>query len=181
MRRVTLYRKIIFYWKLLKKSIVSFIGDDMLTHAAAISYYTVFSLPSMLLIVLWAAAQFYREVAVQEAIFQKITSMVGEQASQQVMATLEKLSVEEPTWLATVVGIGVLLFFATTVYDAMRTALNKIAQVTPSDSVGRNIWLALRVRFIACEHLFLSACLVDVGCHTLSSKSLFGCLDRRMV
>lgn len=144
-----MYRKIVFYWELIKKSIVSFIGDDMLTHAAAISYYTVFSLPSMLLIVLWAAAHFYGEVAVQEAIFQKITSMVGEQASQQIMSTLEKLSVQEPTWLATVVGIGVLLFFATTVYDAMRTALNKIAQVTPSDSVGRNIWLALRVRFIA--------------------------------
>jgi len=46
----------------------------MLTHAAAISYYTVFSLPSMLLIVLWTAAQFYKEDAVYDAIFEKITA-----------------------------------------------------------------------------------------------------------
>ena len=107
-----MYRKTIFYWKLLKESIVSFIADDMLTHAAAISYYTVFSLPSVLLIVLWVAAQFYREVAVQESIFQKITSLLGEQASQQIMSTLYKLSVQEPTWLATIVGIVMLLLIS---------------------------------------------------------------------
>jgi membrane protein len=135
--------------KLLKDSIISFINDDMLTQAAAISYYMVFSLPAMLLIVLWGAAQFYKEVAVHDAIFQKITSLLGEKAAEQIMSTIEKLSVQEPTWLATVVGIGVLLFFATTVYDSMRTALNIIAQVKTPDSVGLSIWMALRVRLIA--------------------------------
>lgn len=144
-----MYRKITFYWKLLKDSSVSFIGDDMLTHAAAISYYTVFSLPAMLLIVLWTAAQFYKEAAVHEAIFQKITSLLGEQAAKLIMSTIEKLSLQEPTWLATVVGVGVLLFFATTVFDAMRTALNKIAEVKTPDSVRLSIWMALRVRLIA--------------------------------
>ena len=144
-----MYRKIIFYLKLLQKSIISFIDNDMLTHAAAISYYTVFSLPAMLLIVLWSAAQFYKEAAVHDAIFQKITLLLGEQAAEQIMSTIEKLSLQEPTWLATVVGIGVLLFFATTVFDAMRTALNKIAQVKTPDSMRLSIWMALRVRLIA--------------------------------
>ena len=172
--RITLYRKIVFYWELLKESIVSFIGDDMLTHAAAISYYTVFSLPSMLIIVLWSAGKFYGEVAVQGEIFQKINSLVGEEASQQVLSILQKLNLQEPTWLTTVSGIVVLLFFATTVYDVIRTALNKIAQVTPSDSVGRNIWLALRVRFIAVALLvsssffLLVSLMLDVILSTLS-------------
>lgn len=144
-----MYSKIIFYRKLLKKSIVSFVSDDILTHAAAISYYMVFSLPSMLIIVLWSAAQFYKEAEVHEAIFQKITVLLGEQASEQIMLTIQKLSLQEPTWFATIVGIGMILFFATTVFDAMRTALNKIAQVESPDSVGRNIRLVLRVRFIA--------------------------------
>ena len=144
-----MYRKIIFYLKLLQKSIISFIDNDMLTHAAAISYYTVFSLPAMLLIVLWSAAQFYKEAAVHDAIFQKITLLLGEQAAEQIMSTIEKLSLQEPTWLATVVGIGVLLFFATTVFDAMRTSLNIIAQVKTPDSMRLSIWMALRVRLIA--------------------------------
>ena len=174
MRRITLYHKIVFYWKLLKASIVSFINDDMLTHAAAISYYTVFSLPAMLLIVLWTAAQFYKEAAVHEAIFQKITSLLGKQAAEQIMSTIEKLSLQEPTWLATVVGLGVLLFFATTVFDAMRTALNKIARVKTPDSVRLSIWMAFRVRLIAfglllsISFLLLVSLMLDVILSTLA-------------
>jgi membrane protein len=163
-----------FYWKLLKESIVGFISDDMLTHAAAISYYTVFSLPAMLLIVLWTAAQFYKEAAVHEAIFQKITSLLGKQAAEQIMSTIEKLSLQEPTWLATVVGLGVLLFFATTVFDSMRTALNKIAQVKTPDSVRLSIWMAFRVRLIAfglllsISFLLLVSLMLDVILSTLA-------------
>lgn len=145
----TVYSKLLFYWQVLKESIISFVGDNMLTHAAAISYYTVFSLPAILLIVLWTTAQFYIEVAVHDAISQKLTSLAGEQISQQIMSTIEKLSIQDPTWLATFTGIAVLLFFATTVFDAMRTALNEIAQVEAPNSVVLNIWMALRVRFIA--------------------------------
>ena len=169
-----MYRKIVFYLKLLKESIIGFIDDDMLTHAAAISYYTVFSLPAMLLIVLWGAAQFYKEVAVHDAIFQKFTSLLGKQVAEQIMSTIEKLSLQEPTWLATVVGIGVLLFFATTVFDAMRTALNKIAQVKTPDSLGLSIWMALRVRLIAfalllsLSFLLLVSLMLDVILSTLA-------------
>jgi len=144
-----MYRKFVFYLKLLKESVVSFMSDDMFTHAAAISYYMVFSLPSMLLIVLWTAAHFYKEVAVHDAILQKMTSLIGEQGGNLILSTIEKLSVQEPTLLATIVGIGVLIFFATTVFDAMRTALNIIAKVEAPDSLGLNIWMLLRGRLIA--------------------------------
>lgn len=144
-----IHRKLLFYWGVIKASISEFIDNSMLTHAAAISYYTVFSLPSILLIVLWAAAHFYKESAVYDEIFQKLTSMMGEQVAHQVMSTIQKLSVQETTWLATVAGIGMLLFLATTVFDAMRTALNQIARVKAPLSVGLNIWMAIRIRLRA--------------------------------
>jgi len=143
-----LYRKIIIYWELLKESIISFVNKDMLTHAAAISYYTVFSLPSMLLIVLWSAAQFYREDTVHEAIFEKVSELLGKQASDQIMSTIQQLSIEEPTWFSTTIAIGILLFFATTVFDAMRTALNTIDKVEAPSSLRKNIWILLRLRII---------------------------------
>ncbi len=144
-----MHRKIIIYWKLLRESIVSFADKDMLTHAAAISYYTVFSLPSMLLIVLWTAAQFYREDAVHEAMFGKVTELIGKQSSDQIMSTIQQMSIEEPTWFSTTIAIGILLFFATTVFDAMRTALNTIDKTETSSSLGKNIWRLLRLRLIA--------------------------------
>ena len=161
-----------FYLQVLKKSVVRFFDNDMPMHAAALSYYMVFSLPSMLLIVLWTSARFYDEVAVREAIFAKIGGLVGHQGAGQIMATLEKLSVEQPTFWSTALGLGILLFFATSVFDAMRTALNKIANVQTSDSVMRSIWKLLRIRFIAFALLVSISfiLLVSMVIHALITK-----------
>ena len=174
MKRIHLYRRVILYWKLVKESIISFADKDILTHAAAISYYTVFSLPSMLLIVLWTAAQFYREDAVHEAIFEKVTELLGKQSSDQIMSTIQQMSIEEPTWFSTTIAIGILLFFATTVFDAMRTALNTIDIVEAPSSLKKNIWMLLRLRIIgfalliSISFFLLVSLTLDVMLSTLS-------------
>jgi len=161
-----------FYVKVLKTSIVRYFDRDMPMHAAALSYYMVFSLPSMLLIILWTSARFYDEVAVREAIFTKIGSLVGHQGAGQIMATLEKLSVEQPTFWATALGIGILLFFATSVFDGMRTAFNKTMPAQIDDSVVRSIWKLLRIRFIAFAMLVSISfiLLVSMVIHALITK-----------
>ena len=94
-------------------------------HAAALAFYTIFSLPSMLFIVLWTAARFYKEVAVREAVFTEIGALVGQEGTQQLMATLDKLDLQEPTWWATVVGIGIIIGNSTAadLYDAAGSVL----------------------------------------------------------
>jgi len=140
---------LIFYWEVLKESFDGFLEEDMPTHAAALSYNMIFSLPSMLLIVIWIADIFYGEVAVGNAIFAEFGSLVGEDGARQIMATLENLEIHEPTWWASTVAVLVLLYFATTVYDVMRNALNHLAQVKTSTSLGLSIWRLVRIRVIA--------------------------------
>jgi len=161
-----------FYLKVLKESVIRFFNRDMPMHAAALSYYMVFSLPSMLLIILWISARFYDEVAVREEIFAKIGSLVGHHGAGQIMATIEKLSIEQPTFLATGLGLGILLFFATSVFDAMRTAFNKIAGIRPDDTMARSIWKLLRIRFIAFAMLISISfiLLVSMVIHALISR-----------
>lgn len=161
-----------FYAQVLKESLIRFFNNDMPMHAAALSYYMVFSLPSMLLIIFWTSARFYDEVAVREAIFAKIGSLVGNKGAGQIMATLEKLSVEQPTFWATALGVSILLFFATSVFDAMRTALNKMIPHETDDSVGRSIWKLLRIRFIAFALLISISfiLLVSMVIHALITK-----------
>lgn len=142
-------KTLIFYWEVLKESLDRFLEEDMPTHAAALSYNMIFSLPSMLMIILWVAAIFYGEVAVGNAIFAELGALVGEDGAQQIMATLEKLEIHEPTWWAGALAVLVLLYFATTVYDVMRNALNHLAQVKTSASLGLSIWRLVRIRIIA--------------------------------
>jgi membrane protein len=138
-----------FYWQILKESVSTFFEENLLTHAAALSYYMAFSLPSMLLVVLWAAAGFSGEVAVRNAIFAELDDLIGVEGAQQIMTTLEKLNIQEPSWWATVIALLVLLFIATTVFDAMRTAFNRVARLETNPSLVVSMWLLVRVRIVA--------------------------------
>ena len=70
-----------FYKRVLEEAVARFFKEDALTRSAALSYYMIFSLPSILLIILWTAARFYRDVAVREAVFTEIAGLVGEEGA----------------------------------------------------------------------------------------------------
>lgn len=142
-------KMMLFYWEVLKESFNRFLEEEMLTHSAALSYYMIFSLPAMLLIILWIAEAFFGEVSVREVIFTEFGSMLGEDGAQQVMAALDNLDIQEPSWWTRFAGLAVLVFFATTVFDAMRTALNNITQIKITASLEKSIWLLVRIRLIA--------------------------------
>lgn len=139
-----------FYWNVLKGTFGKFSENDVLTQSAALSYYTIFSLPPMLLVILKTTTQFYSEAEIKETIFGEIGGLVGRDGAQALMGSLDKLNVFQPTWWATMIGIGVLIFTATTVFVTMQNALNLIFEVKPSDHAkGWGILKMLRDRVIS--------------------------------
>jgi membrane protein len=138
-----------FYKRVLENSVAKFLKEDVLTQSAALSFYMIFSWPSILLIIIWTASRFYREVAVRDALFSEIGEIVGHQGAQQLIATVEKIDLNEPTWWATGIGIGVMLFTATTVLATVQSTLNRIYEVKPAETQGLGILEILRERFIS--------------------------------
>ena len=131
MEAITNENKFNFYWTVLKRSVTKFSDDDAFTQAAAIAYYTIFSLPPMLLVIIFTTTFFYDETTVKDALFSQIGDLVGKDGARQLLMTIEKLNIFEPTIWATVLGIGILLFTSTTVFITMQNALNKIFKVKP--------------------------------------------------
>lgn len=127
-----------FYWKLLRTSVSEFLENDIFTHAAALSYYTIFSLPPMLLIILYTTTRFYNEAEVESFIFGEIESLIGPTSANQLAQTIEKLAIFESTWWSTALGIAILIFTSTTVFVTMQNALNHIFKVKakPTDGIG---------------------------------------------
>lgn len=120
-----------FYWNVLKKSVSKFIEDDILTHSAALSYYTIFSLPPLLLIVLSITKLFYKADAVKGVLFAQIEVLVGNEGAQLLMKSIENIHIFETTFWATIMSIAVLIFTSTTGLVTMQNALNKIYKVKP--------------------------------------------------
>ena len=140
-----------FYKRVVEEAVARFLKEDALTQSAALAYYMIFSLPSILMIILWTAARFYREAPAREAIFSEIAGLVGEEGAGQLSATIEGLNIHAPTWWATLAGIGLLLVTATTVLVTMQTALNRLFEVEATDEEGLGIWKMLYGRLFLRE------------------------------
>ena len=94
-----------------------FLEDDCMSMAAALSFYTMFSLPPLLLIVVTLITMlfpFSREEVSAEAVAQ-INLMIGEQTGEQVIAMMRNANQNSPNTAAAILGIGILLFAATSV------------------------------------------------------------------
>ncbi len=172
-----LNNNMLFYRRVIKKSLNRYFEKDMLTYAAALSYYMIFSLPSILIVILWSSAQFYSESAVRLAILKRISSRVGEKEAQYVIDTLEKLHIQDASWWGSLAGLVLLLFVATSLFNALRLALNQLIHVKPTAPTA---WVYIRIRLVALALLavlslfllgsiFLNAMIREIGTYlTLS-------------
>ncbi|MEH0157868.1 YihY/virulence factor BrkB family protein [Limibacter armeniacum] len=121
---------------LLKETYKEWDNDDPFGRSAAIAYYTIFSLPGLLIIIVTVAGMVYGEEAVQGALSDQIADMVGGKAAKEVENIIAKSKVEANFTLATFIGIGTLLFGATGLFVQLQKALNHIWGVKVKDSAG---------------------------------------------
>lgn len=135
-------------FSLIAESFKTFSDKDAFMKAAAISYYTIFSLPALLLIVLNIAGYFYKQDEVESAIRSQIAKLVGKNSAETIISTLDNLQIYEPKWWATIISIGTILFTASTVFATLQSALNKMFSVDAKPDQN-NILSYLRSRLLS--------------------------------
>jgi len=137
-------------WQILKKSVTSFMQEDAFTYAAAISFYTMLSLPAVLLIVVSIGATLYEENRIQQELVGQISSLIGSSTAKQIEQILAEASIkEDSTFLARAVGIGTLIFSSTTVFFALQAAMNKIWNIEAKPEKGFVKYLLNRLLSLA--------------------------------
>lgn len=125
---------------LLKATAVGF-GDDKVSKlSAALSYYTIFALAPLLLIVLAVVSFVLGDDAQQGKIFQQINEFVGPDAAALIQSLIQNLSVGKGSVIASIIGIGTLIFASTKVFVEMQDSLNLIFNVKPKPKRG---WVKL--------------------------------------
>jgi membrane protein len=99
--------------------------------SAVISFYTIFSLPGLLVIIINLAGYFYGEEAVTRRISSEIGSMIGRNTAKDIEAIIANASVHQDFTFASLVGIATLIFGATGVFYQLQQTLNMIWEVKP--------------------------------------------------
>lgn len=117
------------FFKLLKKSYSSWVGNDPWAESAIIAYYTLFSLPSLLIIVVSIAGYFFGREAVQGRITNEVGDFIGADAAKAIESMISSAAVTQNSTLAIIFGVSMLLFGATGVFFRLKIAMNNIWNV----------------------------------------------------
>lgn len=123
-------------WAILKTTVVNFFEDDSMSYASSIAFYTIFSLPAILIIALSIGAAFYERNVVQEELLSQVSRLVGPDSAKEIEAILSQATFDSTSTFAKIVGVITIIFSATTVFISLQASLNKIWGIKPKPKRG---------------------------------------------
>ena len=158
--------------RLVLDSVAAWKSDFAPSMGAALSYYTIFSIAPLLVIVIAIAGLVFGEAAAKGAIFEQLRDMVGDNGAAAVQGLVKSASRPAASILAALTGFVTLILGATTVLGELQSDLDRIWRAPPVEKGG--FWRVLRARassfglilvlgFLLLVSLVLSAAIMALG------------------
>jgi membrane protein len=158
-----------------KETFRDFFEDEITWKAAALSYFTVFAIAPLLLILLQVASFIWDPAQVRDALTGQFSALMGQDVARQVETMMA--SAEEKTASGSgarlALSIAGLLFGATGAFVALQTALNRAWEVEPDPRRGGiknfitkrflSLGMVLGIAFLLLVSLAATAALSAVG------------------
>src|SRR5690606_36261875 len=114
---------------LFKDTFVQWLERDPFRNSTVIAYYTIFSLPGLLVIIINLAGYFFGEEAVTNKISSQVQGMIGADAAKNIEAIIANASHHSGWTISSVVGVATLLFGAPGVFYQLQQTLNIMWEV----------------------------------------------------
>ena len=131
-------------WRLARESVSGWVEDKVSRHAAALAFYTIFSLAPLVVIAVAMVGLVFGEDAAEGRLVGEIGALVGPDSAQAIQSMVAEARQPSDGVLATVVGVVVLVIGATTVFAQLQDSLDEIWGVKPRP--GRPVRGILRAR-----------------------------------
>ena len=159
-------------FRLLKEAFREWQQDKVSLLAAALAYYTVFSVTPLLVIAIAIAGAVFGEDAAKGEIIQQINNLVGEQGAQVIEIGLANANQPQLSSMASLISVVILLVGASGVFAQLQEALNTVWDVKPKSGGGLgqfvrkrllSFGMVLAIGFLLLVSLILSAILSGIS------------------
>jgi membrane protein len=127
------------WWKMLRQTVSDFFGNRILKLSAALAYYTIFSLPGLIILIIWVSDIFYGHKAVEGSVYGQIESLVGKDAALQIQDTIRNATLSSESGFATVIGVITLVIGATSVFGEIQDSINQIWRLKAKPKKGKGL------------------------------------------
>lgn len=157
----------------LKTAFKEWMSKDPFRESAVIAYYSIFSLPGLLVVIVAVAGYFLGRDTVNSHLMMQVTSTFGADTAEQIKNIILKASETKSSLVAAIIGTVTIIVGATGVFAEFQKSLNNIWEVK-TDKSKSGIWSVIRVRifsfglivsigFILIASLVVSAMLSALG------------------
>jgi membrane protein len=160
-------------WSLTKQSVSSWSGDYAPSMGAALSYYTLFSIAPLLIIVIAVAGLFFGADAVRGVIFEQLQALLGDEGAKAIQEMLSSANRPTTGGIASIASVLGLLVGATTVFNELQSDLDRIWRA-PAREKQSGIWKLLRTRLLSFGMVLGMAFLLTVSLVTSAALATFG-------
>ena len=134
-------------WQLFQETFQEWSNDKASWLAAALAYYTIFSIAPLLIIVIAIAGAVFGEDAARGEIVNQIQSLVGKDGAEFIELAIKNANKPQAGTIASIISVAVLLLGATGLFTELQDALNTIWEVQPKP--GRGVNRVVRQRFLS--------------------------------
>jgi membrane protein len=158
---------------MLKDTAKDFMDDECPRMAAALSYYTVFALPPLLILLLLIAGAVWDPADVQRAIQTQMGSLMGASGAEEIGTIINQAERPGGKGIKAVLGVGALILGATGAFLQLQGALNRAWEVEPDPNAGGwknfvfkrllSLGMILGIAFLLLVSLALSAAVSAIG------------------
>lgn len=136
------------WWQLCKQAVASWSDDYAPSMGAALSYYSVFSMAPLLLIVISVAGLVFGEEAARGELFGQLSGLMGADAAKTIENLLVSVNKPAQGIVSTLIGLAVLLIGATTVFGELQNALDRIWRA-PARATSGGLWNLVHTRLLS--------------------------------
>jgi membrane protein len=154
-------------WTVVKEAAANWSSHKDSRQGAALAYYSVFSLGPIIVIAIAVAGFFFGQEAVSGRVASSIKDMLGDTGAKAVQAMLADVGRPREGFVATLLGLGAVIFAAIGVVVQLKDALNIVWEV--GETSGHGIWHFIRnyivslAAVLALGFLLLVSLLVTAG------------------
>ena len=123
---------------LVKNAGIAFVNDNAFKLSASLSYYTIFALAPLLVIIISLAGIFFGKEAVQGKIYKQLYGLIGNGPALQIEEIIKNIQHTHATMAGAIIGAIILIVAATGVFTEMQDSINYIWSVKAKPKKG---WL----------------------------------------
>ena len=117
------------FWEVLKETFGEWTSSSASKDSASMAYNAIFSLPGLLIIIIWVAGIFFGEEAVNGEVRRQLQGIMGYDGAKSIQDIIASAMIDKQNFWMKALGVGTLVFGATSLFFQMQTTLNDLWDV----------------------------------------------------